>query len=153
MKISLTVKIFIKENLGMLNKDSIPAKEAINTIRSIMNGLVPEEVYLKYKRIPPDIMNVYEWVIVQVYEMVGPLKSQNKQKMVEIEGLRMEQKVLNEKLMHKDVRIENLENLLEEQKKNYERMRCEDKMHHSRVQSENKKLHLELLDFRTRSKE
>lgn len=137
----------------MLNKDSIPAKEAIQTIRSIMNGLVPEEVYLKYKRIPPEMMNVYEWVIVQVYEMVGPLKSQNKERLVEIEGQRMEHKVMNEKLIQKDVRVENLEHLLEEQKKNYERIMMEDKKHLSRVQSENKKLHVEQIDFRTRSTE
>ena len=59
-------------------------------------------------------MNLYEWVLVQVWELVGPIKSLNKEKMMEIEGLRMENKVLGEKIRGGGISLENLEKVIED---------------------------------------
>lgn len=96
-------------------------------------------------------MNVYEWVLVQVWELVGPIKSLNREKMMEIEGLRMENKVLLEKIRGKGISIENLERIVEENKKNYERIKIDDKKFLMGVQNENKKLHMEVIEMRHRS--
>lgn len=66
-------------------------------VREMLNGLVPEDTYLRLKNMPGKDLNPNEWIMVNVYELVYPYAQENKKVKVERAGLRDEIKLMNEK--------------------------------------------------------
>ena len=79
-------------------------KEALFTVREILNGLVPEDTYLRLKNLPGKDLNPNEWVVsyyieilVNTYELAYPYAQENKKIKLENAGLRDEMRLSNEK--------------------------------------------------------
>lgn len=87
-------------------------KEALVTVREMLNGLVPEDTYLRLKNLPGKDLNPNEWILVNVFEMVQPFVQENKKVKVERSGLRDEIKLMNEKQRQLLTELEHYQRVL-----------------------------------------
>ncbi len=49
-------------------------KQALSQVRDMLNGLVPENVYLRLRDLPEKDLPTNEWILVHVWELVYPFK-------------------------------------------------------------------------------
>ena len=119
-----------KNNLEMIklkmenskSKNEYPLiKEAINNVREIINGLVPEEVYLRLKNISENNLNIHEYVLTKTYEICAPLIKEKKALKIDNSNLRDEIKIKNDKIKNLITEIEYLQSNIEHKDKDAQR--------------------------------
>jgi hypothetical protein len=89
-------------------------KEALVAVREMLNGLVPEDTYLRLKNLPGKNLNPNEWILVNVYELVHPYVQENRKTKVERSGLRDEIKLMNEKQRQLLTEIEHYQRVIDD---------------------------------------
>ena len=72
-------------------------KEAVYRVREMMSGMASESVYIRLKDLPEKELPPSEWIMVHVWEMLGPIKKDLEHHKRAESQLRDEIKILNDK--------------------------------------------------------
>ena len=72
-------------------------KEALTTVREMLNGLVPLDTYLRLKNLPSKDLNPNEWILTHTYELISPYADEGKKLKLENSSLRDEVRMANQK--------------------------------------------------------
>lgn len=87
-------------------------KEALSQVRDMLSGMVPESIYLRLRDIPERDLPPSEWLLVNVWEMCYPFKKEGEQQKKEINRLRDDLKVSNDKQASLLAELEHYSRLL-----------------------------------------
>lgn len=72
-------------------------KEAIYRVREMMSGIASQSVYIRLKDLPEKELPPSEWIMVNVWELISPVKKDLDYHKRESNKLREEIKILNDK--------------------------------------------------------
>ena len=72
-------------------------KDTVNLVRSMLSGEMPVETYHRFKSIEPELLTTTEWLLVNMWESVAPIFEEVKRRRSEVNGLKLDIKVWNQK--------------------------------------------------------
>ena len=123
-------------------------KEAISIVREMMNGLVPEDTYLRLRNMPERDQNPNEWVQTHCWEIQAPYSRENKALKLENSALREDVKLSNEKHKQLQTEQEHYQRLLGEKDDDYKRFGMNYDNQKKGLEQEMKKLYDEIREQR-----
>eukprot|EP01017_Pseudomicrothorax_dubius_P034085 TRINITY_DN4630_c0_g1_i1.p1 TRINITY_DN4630_c0_g1~~TRINITY_DN4630_c0_g1_i1.p1 ORF type:complete len:634 (+),score=208.33 TRINITY_DN4630_c0_g1_i1:584-2485(+) len=89
-------------------------KEALNKIRDMVDGQIPEDVVTRLRRMPQDELHPNEWMMVQAWDIIQPLRKELESHQKEIGRLRDDVRSGHEKQGKVLSELENAQRLVKE---------------------------------------
>lgn len=119
-KDGITIHKLQGDNLKFSNQFPL-IKEAISTVREMMNNLIPEDTYLRLRNIPSHDLSPNEWVLMHVWEILSPWSRENKTLKLENASLREDVKLTTEKHKQLITELSHYQKLLCDKDDDYKR--------------------------------